>query len=45
MTDPRNGCPDYPEFPPENTIPSDEYDLCDEIYQIFKDGRFEDEFI
>lgn len=45
MIDPYTGCPDALLEPPENLDPPDSYDWDDEIYQIYADRRYENEFV
>lgn len=43
MNDTLTGCPERPLFPPENTEEPEWYDWSDEIYQLYQDGRYENE--
>lgn len=45
MTDPYTGCPERALEPPENLDPPDSYDWDDEIYQLYVDRRYENEFV
>ena len=45
MTDPYTGCPERAFEPPENLDPPDSYDWDDEIYQLYVDRRYENEFV